>query len=392
MRWVALYSAQDHIGHSIAMTDKWTKVLFVDDDTALLELLRQVMANYSNDTWEIYTATDAVDALAILQEQSIRLLVIDLHMPVVSGLQFLKMLQRKYPDLLKVILTADASDTERGACLEAGADLYLQKPQVEGGWRSIYAALAELVKFQPRGVTSQRVLRNVSAQDMLQMECLAGNSSVLEISSGELTGKIFVEKGAVVHAVAGELEGEEAAIKLLALSQSESRLRPYSRPEKQTVSSAWQALLAAAARRKAEYTPKKISLTAEQPALQTATQLLAEHGQAEPASAKPVKERKTKKLAAAQPAEPQMQLQPKIEEILICSVAGEVLYEWQCKDHEARINLLEFVSQKARQITSGLQLGALERFETRGQNMRTITKLAPDRAVFVRASYLPAKQ
>ncbi len=374
------------------MTEKWTKVLFVDDDTALLELLRQVMANYSNDTWEIYTAEDAVDALAILQEQSIQLLVIDLHMPVVSGLQFLKMLQRKYPDLLKVILTADASDTERGACLEAGADLYLQKPQVEGGWRSIYAALAELVKFQPRGVTSQRVLRNVGTQDMLQMECMAGNSSVLEISNAELTGKIYIEKGAVVHAVAGDMEGEEAAIKLLTLPQSESRLRPFTQPEKHTISSAWQALLAAAARRKAEHAQKKQSLTAEHPALQTASQLLAEPGAPQPEQAKPAKQPKLKKTTTAPPAEPPLEPRPKIEEILICSIAGEILYEWQCADHETRINLLEFVSQKARQITAGLGLGTLQRFETRGDNTRTITKLDPERAVFVRASYLPVKQ
>lgn len=374
------------------MTEKWTRVLFVDDDTALLELLRQVMANYSNNTWEIYTAEDAVDALAILKEQSIQLLVIDLHMPVVNGLQFLKMLQRKYPDLLKVILTADASDTERGACLEAGADLYLQKPQVEGGWRSIYAALAELVKFQPRGTASQRVLRNVSAQDMLQMECLGGNSSVIEITSSTLTGKIYVEKGVVVHAVADELEGEQAAIKLLALPQSESRLYAFTQPEKRTITSPWQALLAAAARRKTEFNAKKHSHTAAAPAFKAVAQSLPELGASAPEPPAPTKDQKIEKYVETLASEQPPQLQPKIEEVLICTVVGEVLYEWQCNDPDARINLLEFVSQKARQITAGLELGALERFETRADNVRTITKLEPECAVFVRARYLPTKK
>ncbi|MDW7980861.1 MAG: response regulator [Verrucomicrobiales bacterium] len=371
-----------------AMTDKWTKVLFVDDDTALLELLRQVMGHYSNDTWEIYTATDAVDALAILQEQSIRLLVIDLHMPVVSGLQFLKMLQRKYPDLLKVILTADATDAERGACLDAGADLYLQKPQVEGGWRSIYAALAELLKFQPRGATSRRVLRSVTAQDTLQMECLAGNSTVLEVAAPDASGKIFIEKGALVHAVAGELEGEEAAIKLLSAPGAEARVRPFTRPERHSINAPWQAVLATAARRKAEYTRQKPPQLPSEAAVQTAAQLVAEpNAHANEAATA------SKGAAALEPAapHPQDQLEPRIEEILICSLAGEVLYQWQCPDHDARINLLEFVSQKARQISTGLGLGALERFETRTENSRTITRLDRDRATFVRASYLHVK-
>lgn len=375
------------------MTDKWTKVLFVDDDTALLELLRQVMASYSNDAWEIYTAADAVDALAILQEQSIQLLVIDLHMPVVSGLQFLKMLQRKYPDLLKVILTADASDTERGACLEAGADLYLQKPQVEGGWRSIYAALAELVKFQPRGAVSQRVLRSIGVQDMLQMECLARNSSVLEVVSPELSGKIFIEKGVVVHADAGEAQGEEAAIRLLGLPRAESRLRPFTQPQSRTITCPWQALLSAAARRRSEQAAQTQAKRPEQPALQAAAELLTESSPARTESAEPGKEHLSARPAVAPgaAAASQQQFQPKIEEILICSVAGEVIYHWQCPDCEARISFLEFISQKARQIGAGLALGQFERLETRGPDVRTITRLDPERAVFVRARYLPVK-
>lgn len=371
------------------MAEKWTKVLFVDDDAQLLELLRQVMSNYSHDAWEIYTAPDAVDALSILQEQGVQLLVIDLHMPTVGGLQFLQLLQRKFPDLLKVILTADASDAERGACLEAGAELYLQKPQVEGGWRSIYAALAELVKFQPRGAGSQRVLRAVGVQDVLQMECLAGKSSVLEVFSGPTGGKIFIKYGAVIHAVTGELQGEEAAFRLLALTGAESRLHPFAAPEAQTIDSSWQALLTGAARWKTEQRRKE-SPAPDQAAQATAAQLLAE---ARTPKGTPPEAQKTPWLEPAPKpgatVEPSAVSQPKIEEILICTPVGEVLYEWQCAQTESRINFLEFMSQKARQISHGLALGPLERVETHGADSRTVTKIGPERAVFVRAQHTP---
>src|SRR5260221_11290606 len=72
---------------------KQVKVLFVDDDTQLLGLLRQLMFNFSREAWEIYTAPDAVSALSIIQSQNIRLLVIDLHMPAIDGLDFLKLLE-----------------------------------------------------------------------------------------------------------------------------------------------------------------------------------------------------------------------------------------------------------------------------------------------------------
>lgn len=375
------------------MTEKQAKVLFVDDDTALLGLLRQVMADYSGDAWEIYTAPDAAAALSILQEHGIQLLVTDLHMPMITGFQFLKLLQRVFPSLLKVILTADTSDQERGACLEAGAELYLQKPQATGGWKNIYAILDAMVKYRPEDAVTQRVLRQVGVEDVVQMECLARNSSVVEVFGGATKGKIFIQDGQVVHAVAGELQGEEAADCLLALSPAESRLRPFTSPEANTIRNSWQSLLARAASQKAELN-KKEPEAPDQAAKEAVAELLGKEevsravpteAGAEPA-ARPV-------IAAEQAPAPGVdswaEVRPQIEEILICSLTGEVLYAWQCAQAEARINFLEFLSQKARQIGHGLSLGELGRVETRCATGRTVTRIGTDRAVFVRSSQVP---
>src|SRR6476661_6878925 len=163
------------------MAKKRTKVLFVDDDETLLAVIRQLMGGYAADAWEIYTAQDTARGLALLREQKIDLLVLDVHMPVVDGVQFLKLLHRKFPNLLKVVLTGDATGAYRAGCLSNGAELFLEKPRAQDGWQSVFATLHELTKFQPEEEGFRGVLRRVGLQDVLQMECLARNSSLLEV-------------------------------------------------------------------------------------------------------------------------------------------------------------------------------------------------------------------
>ena len=125
--------------------------------------------------------------MVLLQQRRVDLLVVDVRMPLVDGVQFLGLLQRKYPNLLKVVLTAEATDEHRSACLNSGAELFLEKPRDEGGWRAVYAMLNELTKFQPdQGFSG--VLRRVGLQDVLQMECLSRHSVVLEVRAGDKRG------------------------------------------------------------------------------------------------------------------------------------------------------------------------------------------------------------
>jgi CheY-like chemotaxis protein len=217
------------------MGGRKTRVLFVDDDPDFLRLLPELAEQFVGASWQVSTAQSSGAALAAMQGQSVDLLVIDIHMPVVDGLQFLRLLCRKFPDLLKVVLTGDYTGAYRDTCLDSGAELFLEKPRDPGGWQSIFATLAELAKFQPEE-GFRGVLRKVGLADVLQMECLARNSSVLEINTGGVRGQIYVEVGQVVHAHVGEFLGEPAFNRLLALSGGEFTLKPFSEPDQRTIS------------------------------------------------------------------------------------------------------------------------------------------------------------
>ena len=76
----------------------------------------------------------------------------------------------------------------------------------------------------------------------------------------------------------------------------------------------------------------------------------------------------------------------RIDELVVCSNKGEVLYEWQCPNNSDRISFLEFLSQKSSQLGEGLNLGAFDRLEMEGNQTRVVAQVKLDRGVFMRTT------
>src|SRR5579863_5820255 len=176
------------------------KVLFVDDNLQFLEMIERLMGNWSRGEWQIFLAQNSGKALLILQEHSIDLAIVDVQMPVVDGIQFLALLNRKYPNVQKVTLSAYADDAARTACLGQGAELFLEKPRDPADLEIIFSTLRELARHKAVSSGFRGVLRQVSLEDVIQMECLNRNSSILEINAGPWQGQIFIKHGAIIHA------------------------------------------------------------------------------------------------------------------------------------------------------------------------------------------------
>ena len=191
------------------------------------------------------------------------------------------------------------------------------------------------------------VLRRVGLQDVIQMECLGRNSSVLEIHNQRVRGRIYIEDGKIVHAVAGNETGEGAFQKLLALSSGEFHLQPFESPPKRTLEGQWEFLLMEAARVRDEVAslPPASEPDEELPSV-PATGVSA---------------------AAAE-------LPPHVAETLICSGQGAALYTWQCPNVNARVALLRQIAQKAMELGELLPLGNFERLEIQLSDSRAIAQ------------------
>ena len=373
------------------MTVRRKKILFVDDDIGLLELVKQLMSRFAGEAWEVLTAAEVSEAMGLLQQRKIDLLVLDIRMPVVDGLQFLGLLRRNYPNMMKVVLTGAATDEYRAACLGSGAELFLEKPRDEGGWRAIYAMLNELAKLQPEE-GFRGVLRRVGLQDVLQMECLARNSTALHIRADDSIGVIYLYHGQIVHAEFGDEIGETAFNKVLALPGGEFELRPWAEPAQKTITGSWEFLLMEAARSRDEiFSLSSQAEPTETPFLRKDSPRSSEAPTVVPVLDGAPSDISTRDAVEPAPAGGRMDEgpRPQVEELMICTLQGEVLHEWQCPNTAGRVNLLEFLSQKARQLAQPLPVGSFDRLEVNAAESRVVAQVQPERAIFLRVGRVP---
>lgn len=234
-------------------SDKPHQVLLVDDSMAFLETLGEMFETLSDKSWQIYRAVSADQALALLQQHSIDLVVLDINMPMLDGAQLLTVIHRRHPEAKKVVLTGHANDGHRNTCLANGAELFLEKPITPDGFVSVFNLLNDLFVWSQReGFTG--TLRQVGLTDVIQIECLRRNSTILEVLSPGIRGEIFIEVGSIVHATAGALSGEKALFRLLAISNGQFRVQPFHNPPQHTIQGSWEYLLMEAARMRDETT------------------------------------------------------------------------------------------------------------------------------------------
>jgi two-component system KDP operon response regulator KdpE len=99
-------------------------ILIVDDDPAILRLLS---TNLKARGYEICTATDGEESLEAVQRDFIDLIILDLMMPKIDGVEVCRRI-REWSDVPIIILSARGDENDKVKCLELGADDYLTKP------------------------------------------------------------------------------------------------------------------------------------------------------------------------------------------------------------------------------------------------------------------------
>ena len=233
--------------------EKQYKVLFVDDSMAFLESFTEFCTLLSNNCWDIYCAATADRALAILQEMPFDLVVLDVGMPMLDGLQLLGIISRRYPAIKIAVMTGNANEARRADSLASGAELFIEKPVTPDGIKVVFNMLNDLVSWTDReGFTG--ALRQVNLQEVIQMECIGRHSSILEVRNQQIRGQIYIETGAITHAAVGSLMGEKAFHQLMSMTGGEFQLKPYKAPPQRTVHGGWEFLLLESARRSDEDT------------------------------------------------------------------------------------------------------------------------------------------
>ncbi len=101
-----------------------TKVLVVDDERSLLSLVRSYL---ERESFEVLTAQDGESALSLAREGRPDLVVLDLMLPGLDGVEVCRRL-RQFSDAYVIMLTARSEEIDKIVGLSVGADDYVTKP------------------------------------------------------------------------------------------------------------------------------------------------------------------------------------------------------------------------------------------------------------------------
>jgi DNA-binding response OmpR family regulator len=104
---------------------KRTRILIVEDDPAMVAGLRD---NFEYEGYEVISASDGVEGLERALADEPDLVVLDVMMPRMSGLDVCKQLKAKRPQVPIIMLTARGQEIDKVVGLELGADDYVTKP------------------------------------------------------------------------------------------------------------------------------------------------------------------------------------------------------------------------------------------------------------------------
>jgi diguanylate cyclase (GGDEF)-like protein len=111
--------------NTVDISNKPVRILVADDDESLRSVLKQVL---SMDGYEVTVTASGEEALAVFNKEPCSLIITDIRMGKMSGIQLLQEVKRLSPDTQVIIITSNATLDTAITAIQAGAYDYITKP------------------------------------------------------------------------------------------------------------------------------------------------------------------------------------------------------------------------------------------------------------------------
>jgi two-component system chemotaxis response regulator CheB len=216
------------------------KVLLVDDDTTMLELLRHGLSA-DRELYEVVCAKDAQEAIDYLERVHFPMVVADIRMPNLSGLDLLAKIRERWPHIKLILMTASPSPQLEAEIRRSGCLRLFRKPVRIAEMRALIAEELAASGTGERGFAGH--LTNIKLSDLIQMCCASGISTVIQVRKKSAVGTIFIEEGEIIHADCGGIEGLEAFYEIFSWQSGRFETLGDVAVPKTTIDSNWQYLL-----------------------------------------------------------------------------------------------------------------------------------------------------
>lgn len=200
------------------------KILVVDDERSMGEFLTLLL---SKDGYRVKATTSGRDALSQLEEEAYNMLITDLRMPEMNGIDLVREARRRYPELGVVVMTAFASLDSAVEALRLGAADYITKPFQVDEIRSVVEKALDAIALRkenrklkarlfeegsvPRLIGSSPAMREL--MDLIHRVAPSDSTTLITGESG--TGKEVVAQ--IIHQLSERSLGEFVTVNCCAL-------------------------------------------------------------------------------------------------------------------------------------------------------------------------------
>ena len=153
------------------------------------------------------SAADGGQALELLRQESVHVLVTDLNMPVMDGFNLIAKVSRLYPQVPIIVMTGMDESQHLNTPLQLGAVRILTKPP---RLTLLMDTIRAAAQFEPAGM-----IRGIGLNSILQLLNWEKKSCTLTVKSEAGMGLIYLKSGELVHAAYRAEEGLPAAYEIL---------------------------------------------------------------------------------------------------------------------------------------------------------------------------------
>ncbi len=205
-------------------------ILLVDDEASLLRSLKELFSiNFSN--FDISTAASAEEALEILYYRSADLLITDLKLPEMNGLELTKNVKNSFPKTESILMTAYGNEEIYNTALELGCLAFLEKPfNIDALIK--HAGLA-LKKVEESNICPIYL----SPKEVVKTSLINKKYSLIKITSqNNEFGYIITKDGLIIHAEFKKFDPKKSLIELLSIENTFIEERPISSHIENTLS------------------------------------------------------------------------------------------------------------------------------------------------------------
>jgi YesN/AraC family two-component response regulator len=230
---------------NLMMDKNLKKVLIVDDEETLTWSMAKSLSK-DRDKYEVIIANNGKEALNQLNKHDIDLLISDIRMPDINGLDLLVRVKKEFPQTKVIIMTAYGSSDVQKEANRRGSLFYMEKPFEINDIRKVIIDLIGKKKgFRGKVVGLQLT-------DVIQMNCLSHLTTALTVINNGEKGIIYLNEGEIIHAECGNQKGTEAFYYIMSWQEGEFMSNVGVIPSMQTIFQNWEHLLVEAMRKNDE--------------------------------------------------------------------------------------------------------------------------------------------